>query len=56
VLATRVIDLSDDHLLQIAISGLKEDIRNKLKIIDIKDVEQLRLKYRVEKENFFFFQ
>ena len=41
VLATSVIDLSDDHLLQLAISRLKEYIQNKLKLIDIKDVEQL---------------
>jgi hypothetical protein len=41
VLATRVIDLSDDHLLQISILGFKEDIRNKIKLIDIKDMEIL---------------
>ena len=56
VLATCLSDLSDDHLLQIAISRLKEDIRNELKLIDIKDVEQMRLKSRVVEENLSFFQ
>jgi len=41
MLSTCVIDLLDDHLLQISISRLKEDIRNELKLIDIKDVEKL---------------
>jgi hypothetical protein len=54
VLATHVIDLLDDHLLQNSISELKEDIRNKIKLIDIKDVEQLRLKYRAAEEKTIF--
>jgi hypothetical protein len=41
VLASCVIDLLDDQLLQISILGLKEEIRNDVKLIDIKDVEQL---------------
>jgi hypothetical protein len=56
VLDTRMIDLSDDHLLQISISRLKEDIRNKIKLIYIKDVEQLQLKSKVVEEKLLFFQ
>ena len=56
VLATHVIDLSDDHLLQISISGLKEYIRNKLKLIYIKYVEKLQLKSKLVEEKLLFFQ
>ena len=56
VLAIGVSDLSDDHLLQISISWLKEDIRNKVKLIDIKDIERLQLKSKVTEEKLSFFQ
>ena len=55
VLATHVPNLLDDHLLRIAILGLKEDIRNDLKLIDIKDVEQLWLKSTIETFPIIFF-
>jgi len=39
VLATCVDDVSNKHLLQIAINGLKLNIQNKIKVLDIKYVE-----------------
>lgn len=56
VLATCLLDLSIDHILQISIFGLKEYIINKLKLIDIQDVEQLQLKVGVVEEKLLFFQ
>ena len=44
VLATRINDISDDRLLQIAISGLKPTIQNQIKVLSPKDIEQVREK------------
>jgi hypothetical protein len=40
VLATHMLELPNQYLLQVAISWLKENIRNELKMLDIKDIEQ----------------
>jgi hypothetical protein len=42
VLATRVPNISEYWLLQIALLGLKENIRNELELLDIKDNKQAR--------------
>jgi hypothetical protein len=50
VLATHMLELPDEYLLQVAISGLKENIRNELKMLDINDIEQAQLKARIVEE------
>ena len=40
VLATRVQDITEERLLQIAIGGLKQSIQSEIKLLDIKDMEQ----------------
>jgi hypothetical protein len=47
VLATHVDDVSDKCLLQIAIIGLKPNIHNKIKVLDIKDVESVHQKAKL---------
>ena len=39
VLATRVHDITEERLLQIAIGGLKQSIQSEIKLLDVKDVE-----------------
>jgi hypothetical protein len=45
-----MIDLSKDYLLKITLLWLKQNIRNKLKLLDTKYVEQERLKAKLTKE------
>jgi len=47
VLATRVPNIIEDWLLQIALSGLKENIRNELELLDIKNIEQAHQKAKI---------
>jgi hypothetical protein len=47
VLATRVHDISEYWLLQIALSILKENIRHDLELLDIKDIEEARHKAKI---------
>jgi len=43
--------LPHDYLLQIDKSRLKENIRNEIKLIDIKDIDQAQLKARIVEKN-----
>jgi hypothetical protein len=49
-LATLMLKLPDGYLLQVVISRLKEHIRSELKLLDINDTEQARLKDKVVEE------
>ena len=50
VLATCVQDITEERLLQIAISGLKQSIQREIKLLDVKDVEQSRQKAKFIEE------
>jgi len=39
VLATRMLELLDEYILQVSILILKENIRNELKMLEINDIE-----------------
>jgi hypothetical protein len=51
VLSTQMPKLPHDYLLQIDKSRLKENIRNEIKLIDIKDIDQAQLKARIVEKN-----
>ena len=50
VLATRIKNIPSKQLLLIAIAGLKPNIMNKLKVLGVKDVEQVHRKVKLFKE------
>ena len=50
VLATSVQDITEEQLLQISIGGMKQSIQSKIKLLDIKDMEQSHKKEKLIEE------
>ena len=50
VLATRLQNITEEWLLQIAISGLTQSIQSKIKLLDVNNVEQAHQKAKLIEE------